>query len=155
MRSLVDAVLRVAMTSIHALLKARKAVSPPKTVGAHAVALTPEGRIVLVKLRYARGWRVPGGGRSATEDPGDAALRELREEIGMTAHGSIERVAEFDEAVRSKRKIDSLYIVRDVLYRPPGWSWEVESVGEFDPDRLPSDLAGITGRWIVAIRHLL
>ena len=43
--------------------------------------------MILVKLRYAPGWRLPGGGRADDEDPCEAALRELREEIGMTAHG--------------------------------------------------------------------
>ena len=54
----------------------------PRTFGAHALALTPERKIVLVKLRYAPGWRLPGGGRGEHEDPRDAVLRELREEIG-------------------------------------------------------------------------
>ena len=29
-----------------------------------------------MKLRYAAGWRLPGGGRDEHEDPSDAGLRE-------------------------------------------------------------------------------
>ena len=71
----------------------------PRTFGAHAFALTTERQVVLVKLRYAPGWRLPGGGREAGEDPRAAVLRELREEIGMTSHGRVWLAAELDQDV--------------------------------------------------------
>ena len=83
---------------------------------AHAVAFTPQGRLILVRLRYARGWRILGGGRRAGETPVEAALRELREEIGMTAHGGAELACEVEESARRKRDLASLVIVRDVEY---------------------------------------
>lgn len=104
-------------------------------LGAHAAALTPAGRIILVKLRYAPGWRLPGGGRNAGEKLEDAALRELREEIGMTAHGRV-------------RVDHGLVIVEDVSYRPRRWSWEVEMVREAPLDGLPSDLSPRARRWL-------
>ena len=82
--SLTDRILRVALRSAHRLLKFGWFLRRPRTFGAHALAFTPEGRIILVRLRYAPGWRLPGGGRSEREDPKHAVLRELREEIGMT-----------------------------------------------------------------------
>lgn len=103
--------------------------------GAHAVALTAAGHIILVKLRYAPGWRFPGGGRNADEDLESAALRELREEIGMTAHGT----------VRVER---GLLVVTDVAYRPPRWSWEVEAVCEVPLDQLPTDISPRSRRWL-------
>jgi hypothetical protein len=65
--SLVDPILRVGLTAAHKLMKAGWFIRRPRTYGAHAIALTPKRRIVLVKLRYAPGWRVPGGGRKANE----------------------------------------------------------------------------------------
>ena len=155
MSTLIDRPLRVLLTGIHWLMKGGWFVRRPKTFGAHAVALTPEGKLILVKLRYAPGWRLPGGGRSPSEDPLEAALRELREEIGMLSHGEAQAVREFEEATDFKRDTASLAIVRDVRYRPHPWSWEVEKVGQFDLDSLPTDLSSIAARWIEAARPLL
>src|SRR3954453_6703006 len=126
-----DRWLRIALTAAHQLLKLNWLVRRPRTFGAHALALTPEGKIILVRLRYARGWRLPGGGRSANEDPRNAGLRELREEIGMTAHGRVRLACELEESTDFKRDLASLLVVEDVRYQPR-WSWEVEQVCEAD-----------------------
>ena len=62
----------------------------PRTVGVHGVPLTPDGKVVLVMLSYARGWRLPGGGKRKTEDSRTAMIRELREEIGLTNFDSVD-----------------------------------------------------------------
>ena len=152
--SLFDSGLRVVLTAAHHLLKAAWFVRRPKTYGAHAIALTPEGKIVLVKLRYAPGWRVPGGGRAASEPPVDAALRELREEIGLLSYGEVQPAADFEQAPDFKRDTASLVIVRDVGYAPPRWSWEIERVAEFALDSLPPDLSPISRHWIEATELL-
>jgi 8-oxo-dGTP pyrophosphatase MutT (NUDIX family) len=141
-------VLRVGMTVLHGLMKASWFVRRPRTFGAHAVALTHERRLILVKLRYAPGWRLPGGGRSQSEHPIDAALRELREEIGMTGHGDVALAFEREEPTDFKRDLASLVIVRDVEYRPSKWSLEVEEVCEAALDDLPSDLSPRIARWL-------
>ena len=127
----------------------------PNTLGAHAIALTPEGKVILVRLRYSPGWQMPGGGRSAKEDPLEAALRELREEIGMISFGAARLVGEFEEEVDFKRDMASLAIVRDVRYRPRRWSWEVAATCEADPDSLPADLSPVADRWLAAVRPFL
>ena len=113
-----NAPIRIVLTALHGLLKAHWFLSRPRTFGAHAVALTPNGRIVLVKLRYAKGWRLPGGGRPKTESPESAVLRELREEIGLVSFGEVRRVCDIDELTDFKRDLASLLVVRDVTYRP-------------------------------------
>lgn len=146
--------LRIAATAAHSILKGFWFVRRPKTYGAHAVAMTAENRLILVKLRYARGWRLPGGGRASDEDRKEAALRELREEIGMTSHGPAQLACDLQERTDFKRDTASLVIVRDVEYRPK-WNWEVEEIREFHPDSLPSDLSPRTARWLESVRPLL
>ena len=152
--NLFDRALRIGLTSLHYLLQASWFVRRPKTFGAHALALTPERKLILVKLRYAPGWRLPGGGRAPDEPPVDAALRELREEIGMTAHGEVRAARDFNVSVNFKRDTASLLIVRDVLYRPR-WSWEVEGICEVELDSLPGDMSRLHESWIETIRPLL
>jgi 8-oxo-dGTP pyrophosphatase MutT (NUDIX family) len=108
--------------------------------------------LVLVKLRYARGWRLPGGGRRPDEYAQAAVIRELREEIGMTAYGRIRFACELEESVDFKRDLAALLIVEDVRYQPRRWSWEVEQVSEFAIEQLPPDIASLTLRWIEALR---
>lgn len=108
--------------------------------------------MILVKLRYASGWRLPGGGCNAGEHPGEAALRELREEIGVSSHGAVRLVCKFDQKVHFKQDLASLFIVEDVCYRPR-WSWEVEQVRQFSLEDLPPDLAPVTRAWIEAVQN--
>jgi 8-oxo-dGTP pyrophosphatase MutT (NUDIX family) len=146
-----DPPFRVALTAAHKLLQAGWFIRRPRTYGAHAIALTPKRRIILVKLRYAPGWRVPGGGRHRGEYAQAAAIRELREEIGMTSHGRVRLACELEERVNFKRDLAAVLIVEDVRYLPRHWSWEVQEVGEFSLDALPADTARLTLRWINAL----
>jgi 8-oxo-dGTP pyrophosphatase MutT (NUDIX family) len=152
-RRRVDVILRPLFTAAHWLLRLNWFVRRPRTFGAHALALTPEGKAILVKLRYAPGWRLPGGGRGADEDPRYAVLRELREEIGMTAHGEVTAAAELEQRPDFKRDLAALFLVRDVRYRPRRWSWEVEAIIERPLDNLPTDLAPVARDWIDALGY--
>jgi ADP-ribose pyrophosphatase YjhB (NUDIX family) len=156
--SLIDRILRLPLrlllSGLHGLLKSFWFIRRLKTDGAHALPLTPEGAIVLVKLRYAPGWRLPGGGRKESEDAAKAVLRELEEEIGMTSHGMVIHACELQETPDFKRDTASLFIVRDVRYLAR-WSLEVEAVMEALPDMLPQDISARTARWIETLRPSL
>lgn len=155
LKKIVDGVLRVVLGAAKQVRRGIWYFTRPETFGAHAIALTPRGTIVLVRLRYARGWFAPGGGRKPGEDAAAAVLRELREEIGMTAHGEVRLAAEVREAPDHKNDLASIFIVRDVEYRPPRWSIEIEEVREAALDALPRDLAPSTRGWIAAVRPYL
>jgi len=148
--SLPDQLLRVALTGVYRLLRAGWFISRPRTFGAHAFALTPERKLILVKLRYVPGWRLPGGGRKAGEEPRDAAVRELSEEIGMISHGRVRLAAELEQHPHHRRDLVSLMIVEDVRYTPR-WSLEIERVIEAALDDLPLDLAPVAREWIDTI----
>lgn len=109
----------------------------PSAEGVHAIAVTLRGTIVLVRLTYVDGWRLPGGGRKRGEDALDGTLRELREEIGLSAFASAERL---EDSLGS-----ALFLIRGVEYQPRR-TWEVEEMREFDP----ADLEGAAG-WTVAV----
>lgn len=77
----------------------------PVTLGSRAIVVR-EGRILLVRLTYAKGWYLPGGGVDRGESFQAAVIRELREECGIEAkeprlhglyftrrHGRIDHVA--------------------------------------------------------------
>jgi len=150
---IVDKALRAALTAAHKILMFNWIIRRPRTFGAHALALTPEHRLILVRLRYAPGWRVPGGGRRHDESAEEAVLRELREEIGMTGHGRVRLAAELEQSVNFKHDLASLFVVEDVSYHIRKWSWEIEEVGEFPLDCLPSDVAEASMRWIGLLRR--
>jgi len=134
-----DRLVRPFAMAVHKLL--RSARPRPQGRGAHALAFTPAGMLILVKLRYVRGWRLPGGGRKEKEDLRTAVLRELREEIGMVSHGEVR-----------KSPLPEVLLIEDVRYAPRKWSWEVEAICEAALDDLPSDLSPLAARWIDGAR---
>ncbi|HVM21867.1 MAG TPA: NUDIX domain-containing protein [Sphingomicrobium sp.] len=150
-----DRLLRLVLTAAHKALRVKWLVRRPRTFGAHALALTPEGKVILVRLRYAPGWRLPGGGHGAREDSAEAVLRELREEIGMVSHGRVRLACELEQDVDHKQDLASLFVVEEVRYAPRKWSWEVERITEAPLDQLPRGMAPIARDWIAAVRGAL
>ena len=141
--------LRTLFTALNHLRLLLRAVTGPGRGGVHAVPLTPGGRAVLVRLTYAPGWRLPGGGVNRGETLEAAMLRELREEIGLVGHGRVEPL----EAMRLPGDRSTLFLVRDVVYRPRR-SFEVEAVREFDRAALPEDMARGTRETLEALAKL-
>lgn len=139
--------IRTLFTFVHGLRLRLWRVTGPGRAGVHAVPLTESGKVVLVRLTYAPGWRVPGGGLKRGEAAEQAMLRELREEIGLLSHRSIEQLDEVRPAADGAVERSAFFLVRDVVYRPRR-SFEVEEVREFDPAQLPDDVTRWTARLI-------
>jgi 8-oxo-dGTP pyrophosphatase MutT (NUDIX family) len=144
---------RAVMTGAHRLLQLRWFVTRPRTFGVRAIALSPEGRIVLIRHSYVRGWYLPGGGRAPDENPEAAILRELGEEIGLEDHDAIRHLGQYEHRPTFKRDRLDLFLVEGARYR---WtpSLEIEEVGEFDPRTLPADLSARSradiSQWLTA-----
>lgn len=111
-----------------------------KTIyGVMAKAYTPDGALLLLRQTYSSGWHLPGGGRLARETPVEAALRELKEEVGLKSWRDARWQCSVDGLLSGVPAVVDVVEVRDVihLFRP---SLEVEQVALFDPSRLPQDL---------------
>ncbi|MER7843533.1 NUDIX hydrolase [Kitasatospora sp. NPDC096077] len=54
-----------------------------KRVSADVILRDPAGRVLTVNPTYKEGWDLPGGMAEANEPPDMAAVRELREELGL------------------------------------------------------------------------
>lgn len=55
-----------------------------KRTGVAVLFFDEEGKLLIVKPNYKEGWQVPGGTVDKNESPKDAAIRETKEEIGIT-----------------------------------------------------------------------
>jgi 8-oxo-dGTP pyrophosphatase MutT (NUDIX family) len=97
---------------------------------------------------------MPGGGKKKGETDRAAVLRELRQEIGLTAYSSVELVCCFTHRPDFRHGEASLFVVRGVQYRPR-WSLEVKEVGEFTLDALPIDTATVTFKLLELASHRL
>lgn len=143
MRALINRMLHGGVSWFQSLRRLIWFFTGPQTVGVHGVALTPDGKVVLVMLSYAQGWRLPGGGKRVAEDSLAAMIRELREEIGLTTYESVALVTGFAHRPDYRHGEGSLFVIRGVHYQPK-WSLEIKQVGEFSLDDLPADTAAIT-----------
>lgn len=56
---------------------------PRKIVASAGLVFDQEGRLLVVKPTYRRGWNMPGGVADGNEAPAEACRRELREELSL------------------------------------------------------------------------
>ena len=80
---MIDAMFRLAYRCAYQLMRVYWAVRKPPTHGS-LVAIWVNHRILLVKNSYVRYFSLPGGYVKSGESGIDAAIRELREEVGLT-----------------------------------------------------------------------
>lgn len=60
-------------------------ISRAATLGVRGIACDAEGRVLLVKHTYLKGWHLPGGGVERGETAPFAIAREMAEEGGVEA----------------------------------------------------------------------
>lgn len=138
--SLLRLLIRRVMRAAFASMRLWWLLTRPKTRGASAFCFTPEGSLVLVYSTYEVGWNLPSGGISGNEPAELAIIRELKEEIGLISSKTPTFLGEFSHHPNFKNDTESVFIVRDVLYRPK-FNFEIEVIGEFPMSRLPGDIS--------------
>jgi ADP-ribose pyrophosphatase YjhB (NUDIX family) len=102
------------------------------------VAIWHDGRLLLIRNGYRRGYSLPGGGRNSGESARRAAVRELREEVGLhlspnqlryrgTVISTRERLrdhcAYFDAHLSTapRIEIDGREVVEAIFVHPAAW----------------------------------
>lgn len=113
----------------------------PVTLGVRVLCRDAEGRILLVRHSYAKGWHFPGGGVEAGETAAEAGARELAEEGGAEAVGALKLVGFYANHANFPNDHIALYAVE--TWRPcvPRDGREIAERGWFARNALP---AGVT-----------
>jgi 8-oxo-dGTP pyrophosphatase MutT (NUDIX family) len=111
-------------------------VSRPFSVGALALVVDGEGRVLLVELTYRHGWYLPGGGVRRKEGLDEAACRELREEVGVVPTGPIRLLGVYWNFKDGRSDYVAVFVVEHWT-REPARSLEIAADRFFAPDDLP------------------
>ena len=120
---------------------------PGRRIGAAAIILDDEGKVLLVRHTYGPlDWAVPGGQSEPGESVVETALRELREETGLEA------VAESLTGIYWNATRDAHHFVvrcRQLDGREPTPSSpEISACGFWGSDELPRPISDFTVRRI-------
>ena len=121
-----------------------RALLTPTVLGVAALVEDGEGRVLLVRHTYNPGWRLPGGGVNRGEPPDQAALRELREEVGLEG-GSASFVSLHTRRAGWATSVVTLYHVTGAIvrFRP---NLEIREICFADPRRPPDGATPATLR---------
>ena len=96
----------------HVRAVARGAIAPV-SLGARAIALDAQGRVLLVRHTYVGGWHLPGGGVDRHEASADALMRELKEEVCLVKSVQPELFGIYLRRAGRWSDHIALYVVRD------------------------------------------
>jgi 8-oxo-dGTP pyrophosphatase MutT (NUDIX family) len=119
-------------------LLAYKALRTPVAFGVSAIVEDAQGRLLLVRQRYAPGWHFPGGGVERGEPPAAAIIRELEEEVGLQAHGAPQLHGLYTRVVGMTTNVVAFYRVPEarIAFQPNA---EIAEILWADPKAPPGD----------------
>ncbi len=110
-----------------------------KTLGARVCAIDEQGRILLVRHSYVKGWKFPGGGVDKGETLKQAAIRELREEAAVETTGPMKFHGMFSNEESFPGDHVALFIAREFKVATFKPNMEILEATFFAPDQLPQD----------------
>jgi len=113
-------------------------VTPSWSAGAAAVIERDDGRWLMVRPVYRKGWGLPGGFIDRKELPAEAVRRELREELGIEVDLDPNPWMVHDSTYR---RLDTIFMARladgtdpdSIAIRTP----ELDDIGWFHPEEPP------------------
>jgi ADP-ribose pyrophosphatase YjhB (NUDIX family) len=120
------------------------------TLGVRAVVRDAEGRVLLVRHRYAPGWFLPGGGVERGETVWQALARELAEEAGVEQLEPARLHGLFANFERFPGDHVAVFVVEH-WRREPAVSLEIAEARLFPHASLPDGASGGTRRRIAEV----
>ncbi len=122
-------------------------VRRPVTLGARAIVLDGEGRVLLVKHSYVAGWHLPGGGVEPGETALDCVRREIAEEANVSLGAPLRLHAFYFNPAASVRDHVALYVCEGAVQTAPkAADREILAAGFFALEALPEDITQATAR---------
>jgi 8-oxo-dGTP pyrophosphatase MutT (NUDIX family) len=122
-----------------------------KTLGARVCAIDGQGRVLLIRHSYTKGWGFPGGGVDKGETLKQAAIRELREEAAVEATGELVFHGMFSNEDKFPGDHVALFICREFklnVFKP---NLEIVEAKFFARDEFPPDLTMATRQRLAEI----
>ena len=111
------------------------------TLGVRGIVIDSEGRILLVRQTYTRGWTLPGGGVEFSESLDQGLARELDEEAGIALDSDPQLMGIYDNRSEFPGDHVAMYVVRHWhRIRATEPNLEIAETGFFRPDALPESL---------------
>lgn len=119
------------------------------TLGTRGMVLDGDGRVLLIRHTYTRGWHFPGGGVEFGETVDASLRRELYEEVGVELTGTPELMGVYANFERFPGDHVVMFVVRDWKQaRPFAPNREIAEARFCATDALPDDTTQGTRRRI-------
>ena len=117
------------------------------TLGGRGIVVDKQGRVLLIRHGYIKGWHFPGGGVEKGECIETSTIREILEETGVVVKGRPELHGIFSQHKNFPNDHVAVYIVRD-WEQPtiPTPNMEIKEQGFFALDNLPEGITAGTRR---------
>lgn len=108
----------------------------PRTFGGRVMVVS-EHSVLLVKHRRSSKWNLPGGGVKGTEESERGALRELREETGISFSSADFLLGTYSSQAEVKHDTVFVYVKKVTEETVPVVSFEIKEAGWFRFSELP------------------
>jgi ADP-ribose pyrophosphatase YjhB (NUDIX family) len=133
------------------LFRAWWRVQRPMTLGVRGIACDGEGRVLLVRHGYARGWHFPGGGVERGETAVEAVAREMAEEGGVEIIGTPRLIGFYGNHANFPNDHIALYRIDAWRACPPREGREIAERQFFALNALPDGVTRGTRRRLAEV----